>query len=139
MDEWLNELSVGSVSYVKPEIPSNPVTLEGAGLTEAPRGALGHWVTVEPYTPAGSSVTKGNILRYQVITPTAWNASPRDDADVPGAMEQALIGTPVADTSRPVEILRVIHSFDPCLACSVHMLRPDKEKAEVVMNIPGGL
>lgn len=141
MNDWLNELSVGSVSYVKPTIPSNPDTLEGVGLTEAPRGALGHWVTVDPYqvTHDGRTYTKGKILRYQVITPTAWNASPRDDAGIPGAMEQALIGTPVTDISKPVEILRVIHSFDPCLACSVHMLRPDKEKAEVVMNIPGGL
>ncbi len=73
-------------------------------------------------------------MRYQVITPTSWNASPRDDQNQLGPLEQALIGTPVADISQPVEILRVIHSFDPCLACSVHLLRPDQTKAQTVVQ-----
>ncbi|HOK65692.1 MAG TPA: nickel-dependent hydrogenase large subunit [Anaerohalosphaeraceae bacterium] len=131
---WLNELSVGAPSYSKPAIPTVPNPLNGIGLTEAPRGALGHWSTISPYIPAGSTTAKGKIVRYQVITPTSWNASPRDDQNQPGPLEQALIGTPVADISQPVEILRVIHSFDPCLACSVHLLRPDQTKAQTVVQ-----
>ena len=77
---------------------------------EAARGALGHWV----------SISGGKLSGYQIVTPTAWNASPRDDAGHLGPMERALIGTPVTDRDQPVEVLRVIHSFDPCLACSVH-------------------
>ena len=64
------------------------------------------------------------IDRYQLVTPTGWNASPRDDAGKLGAMEQSLIGTPVKDFLNPMELLRVVHSFDPCVACSVHLLRP---------------
>ncbi|MGB2807132.1 MAG: nickel-dependent hydrogenase large subunit, partial [Sedimentisphaerales bacterium] len=97
----------------------------GIGLTEAPRGALGHWIT---------ATSRGKINRYQVITPTNWNASPKDDLDQNGPIEQALIDTPVADIDNPIEVLRVVHSFDPCLACSVHMLRPGKDKPEVVVQ-----
>ena len=96
------------------------------GLTEAPRGALGHWV----------EIANGQIANYQVITPTCWNASPRDDGDVPGPMEQALIGTPVEDPDRPIEALRVIHSFDPCLSCAVHIARPDRRP--VVLHTGSG-
>lgn len=121
LDGWLDELAVGSPSYA---YMATPASASGVGLTEAPRGALGHWITI----------ADSKISRYQVITPTAWNASPMDDLGQKGPIEQALIGTPVADISQPVEVLRVIHSFDPCLACSVHMLRPDKEKAELVLQ-----
>lgn len=121
LDGWLNELAVGSPSYSYMQTPSSA---SGIGLTEAPRGALGHWITI----------SDNKINRYQVITPTAWNASPMDDLGQKGPIEQALIGTPVADISQPVEILRVIHSFDPCLACSVHMLRPDKKTAEMILQ-----
>ena len=116
MDDWLNELVVGAPSYVAGEIPQSAT---GIGLTEAPRGALGHWMTIE------NSV----ISRYQVITPTNWNASPMDDAGRPGPAEAALIGVPVADVSQPVEVVRVVHSFDPCLACAVHMVRPGERAA----------
>lgn len=111
MDVWLNQLVPGEPTCAATTIPT---TAGGVGLTEAPRGALGHWIRIED----------GKIARYQVITPTAWNASPRDDADQPGPIEQALVGTPIADTSQPIEALRVVHSFDPCLACSVHLARP---------------
>lgn len=111
MDVWLNQLVPGEAAYAATTIPT---TAGGVGLTDAPRGALGHWIRIED----------GKIARYQVITPTAWNASPRDDANQPGPIEQALIGTPIADTSQPIEALRVVHSFDPCLACSVHLVRP---------------
>lgn len=93
---------------------TDPSNGNGTGLTEAPRGALGHWV----------SVSNGAISNYQVITPTCWNASPMDASNVHGPMEQALIGTPVHDPTRPVEVLRVIHSFDPCLSCAVHVMHP---------------
>ncbi|HSG04786.1 MAG TPA: nickel-dependent hydrogenase large subunit, partial [Nitrospiria bacterium] len=82
-----------------------PDQAQGAGLWEAPRGALGHWNRIE----------KGRLANYQVITPTCWNISPRDGKGVRGPIEQALIGTPVEDPKRPLEILRVTHSFDPCL------------------------
>jgi hydrogenase large subunit len=116
---WLGQLEVNGISYTH---TATPVTGSGIGLTEAPRGALGHWIDIDD----------SKISRYQVVTPTAWNASPKDDNDEPGAIEQALIGTPVADITKPIEVLRVVHSFDPCLACSVHMLRPDQKKAEVI-------
>jgi hydrogenase large subunit len=112
MDGWLNELTIGQNGYTFIPVP---VTMTGRGWVEAPRGALGHWVSI-----AGSKIS-----RYQVITPTAWNASGRDHKNQPGPIEQALIGTPVGDPQQPVEVLRVIHSFDPCLACAVHVARPD--------------
>lgn len=112
MNNWINSLTTdGPVwnSYTPPNAAA------GAGLTEAPRGALGHWVQTE----------RGKISRYQIITPTCWNASPRDAAGKRGPMEQALIGTPVQDIDQPTEVVRVIHSFDPCLSCAVHVMRPD--------------
>jgi hydrogenase large subunit len=112
MNGWLDELQPGA-----PVFTQGPQggTGSGAGMTEAPRGALGHWV----------ELNGGKIVRYQVLTPTCWNASPRDDQGVPGPMEEALMGTPIQDPERPIEALRVIHSFDPCLSCAVHVMRPD--------------
>jgi hydrogenase large subunit len=112
MDQWLNELEVGGPVYEYGSIPKNAA---GMGLTEAPRGALGHWI----------DISQRKISRYQVITPTNWNASPRDDYGQMGPIEQALIGTPIADVNQPIEALRVVHSFDPCLACSVHLVTPE--------------
>ncbi len=89
-----------------------PEQASGAGLHEAPRGALGHWVRIE----------KGAIANYQCVVPTTWNAGPRDAAGHRGPYEEALIGNPIADPSRPLEILRTIHSFDPCIACGVHVV-----------------
>jgi hydrogenase large subunit len=110
---WLGELVPGGDVYIHSETPRQA---EGIGLTEAPRGALGHW----------TQIADSQIARYQIVTPTGWNASPRDDASQYGAIEQALTGTPVEDTEQPIEILRVVHSFDPCLACAIHMVRPGK-------------
>jgi hydrogenase large subunit len=107
MAAWLGELRPGKATTAR---VSYPAAGAGAGLTEAPRGALGHWVQFRD----------GAIERYQVVTPTAWNASPNDDAGRPGPIEQALVGTPVADPDEPIELLRVVHSFDPCAACAVH-------------------
>ncbi|MFC1739636.1 nickel-dependent hydrogenase large subunit, partial [Planctomycetota bacterium] len=94
---------------------------EGAGLTEAPRGSVGHWMTIKDK----------KIDRYQVITPTAWNASPKDNKDQPGAIEQAITGTKVKDKDNPFELVRIVRAFDPCLACSVHLLDAKRNKLGV--------
>ncbi len=86
----------------------------GWGFHEAPRGALGHWVHIKD----------GAIANYQAVVPSTWNAGPRDAQGQRGAYEAALIGTPVANPEQPVEILRTVHSFDPCLACAVHVVDP---------------
>ena len=86
----------------------------GVALNEAPRGALGHWLTY-----SGNKITN-----YQMVVPSTWNFGPRDSANVAGPVEQALLDTPVVDQSRPLEVLRVVHSFDPCLACAVHLFDP---------------
>ncbi|MCJ7557729.1 MAG: nickel-dependent hydrogenase large subunit [Gammaproteobacteria bacterium] len=92
-----------------------PKDIKGVGMVEAPRGSLGHWVHIKD--------TK--IASYQAIVPTTWNASPRDAAGNIGAYEAALLGTPMANPEQPLEILRTIHSFDPCLACATHVIAPD--------------
>jgi Ni,Fe-hydrogenase I large subunit len=94
------------------EPSSWPEQAQGFGWTEAPRGGLGHWVTIE----------SGAISHYQCVVPSTWNAGPRDANDQPGAYEAALVGTPVADPEKPLEILRTIHSFDPCMACAAHIV-----------------
>ncbi len=104
---WIERLIPGETAFQDFEIPENGM---GIGLTEAPRGALGHWI----------SIRKGKIENYQCVVPTTWNCSPRDDRGVPGPVEQALVGTPVADDHNPIEAVRVVRSFDPCLACAVH-------------------
>jgi Ni,Fe-hydrogenase I large subunit len=86
----------------------------GVGLNEAPRGALGHWV----------NFSNQAITNYQMVVPSTWNFGPRDGSNVPGPVEQALVDVPVADQERPVEVLRVIHSFNPCIACAVHAFDP---------------
>ncbi len=102
-----------------------PTDAKGFGFTEAPRGSLGHWVKIH----------EGKIARYQIVVPSTWNASPKDAQGQHGAYEAALMGTPMADPRRPVEILRTIHSFDPCLACASHVIGPDGRKvAEIVVR-----
>ena len=105
--EWVNQLDPSKPSYTDFEIPSEA---SGFGLTEAPRGALGHWLEIEAY----------KIKQYQCVVPTTWNCSPMDDQGNPGAVEQALEGTPISDPDNPIEATRVIRSFDPCIACAVH-------------------
>lgn len=121
MLDWVNQLRTGQATQGARRVPSSGI---GIGWTEAPRGAVGHWL----------NITSSVISRYQVLAPTTWNASPRDDAGTPGAIEQALMGTPVANLAQPLEILRVIHSFDPCLACSVHLARPGEKARKVVVT-----
>ena len=96
--------------------------VKGVGFGEAPRGALGHWVHIRD--------TK--IENYQCVVPTTWNASPRDSAGNIGAYEAALLGTPMANAEQPLEILRTIHSFDPCLACSTHVISHDGQELSTV-------
>jgi hydrogenase large subunit len=93
-----------------------PNSGEGMGLWDAARGALGHWIKIE----------NGKIARYQAVVPTTWNASPKDDKGQPGPVEQALIGTTVDDTDNPFELARIVRSFDPCIACAVHLIEPGK-------------
>jgi Ni,Fe-hydrogenase I large subunit len=105
--EWIEQLIPGEPGFEDFSIPD---AAEGVGLTEAPRGALGHWIEIKNH----------KISNYQCVVPTTWNASPRDDKGVPGPIEQALVGTPVADADHPIEAARIVRSFDPCLACAVH-------------------
>lgn len=113
MGIWLKEIDPDKPFYIKQTEIENA---QGIGLTEAARGALGHWINIQD----------GRIKNYQVITPTAWNVSPRDSNDIPGPIEQALIGTPVEDEKNPVEVSHVIRSYDPCLVCTVHVHWRDK-------------
>lgn len=118
MSDWLDAL-VANMKTGDYAIHNNekwdpstwPSNARGFGFHEAPRGALGHWVIIE----------NRNIKNYQAVVPTTWNASPRDPAGVRGQYEESLIGTPIADPERPLEILRTMHSFDPCMACAVHL------------------
>lgn len=105
--EWLDELSPDKPGFQDYSIPASA---SGVGLTEAPRGALGHWI----------SIRNGKIDNYQCVVPTTWNCSPRDDRDQPGPVEKALEGTPIANRDNPIEATRVVRSFDPCMACAVH-------------------
>jgi hydrogenase large subunit len=92
-----------------------PAEAQGVGLSEAPRGALAHWIKIKD----------GQIDNYQMVVPSTWNASPRDAKGQRSSYEEALLGTPVANPEQPLEILRTIHSFDPCIACAVHLYDPD--------------
>jgi hydrogenase large subunit len=107
LEKWLLELKPGEPTYVEYEIPDEST---GMGLIEGSRGALGHWVEIRDK----------KIYNYQAVVPTTWNASPRDDAGTPGPMEQALIGTKIRDKDNPFELVRIVRSFDPCLACAIH-------------------
>jgi hydrogenase large subunit len=107
MADWVMQVKPGEPAYIDCEIPEEA---EGAGLSEAPRGALGHWIRIKNH----------RIENYQLVVPTTWNASPKDANGNPGPMEQAIIGTKVKDENNPYELVRIIRSFDPCLACSVH-------------------
>jgi hydrogenase large subunit len=126
MQGWLDSL-IGNIksgdtktfdeTLWEPE--SWPKNCQGVGVMEAPRGALSHWVVIED----------GKIANYQAIVPSTWNAGPRDPNGKPGAYEAALQDAHVMyDAEQPLEILRTIHSFDPCIACAVHVTDPDGEE-----------
>ena len=111
MVDWILELKPGEPAYISYELPQEAM---GMGLVGAARGALGHWIEIK----------EGRIANYQIITPSTWNISPKDDKDQPGPMEQAIIGTKMKDEANPFEIVRIVRSFDPCLACSIHLISP---------------
>ena len=117
MFEWIDELAKNVASgdlstWTEFDFEKVSKDTKGVGLAEAPRGALGHWVKIKD----------GKVTNYQAIVPSTWNAGPRDGKNQMGAYEAALIGTKVADPEQPLEIVRTIHSFDPCIACAVHVV-----------------
>ncbi len=127
MQDWINALAENMArrdyricDNSKWDPSTWPAECWGEGFHEAPRGALGHWV----------HISNGAISNYQCVVPSTWNAGPRDAAGHPGPYEQSLIGTPIAKPDQPLEILRTVHSFDPCMACGVHVL--DNERREIV-------
>jgi len=107
-------------TYNPPSFPKGEV--EGVGFHEAPRGLLSHWVVVDG----------GTLENYQAVVPTTWNASPRDEKGVPGPYEASLLRNPIAQPDHPLEVVRTIHSFDPCMACAVHTFDPDGNEQAAV-------
>ena len=106
--------------FNEPVFPKGEI--RGYGFHEAPRGTLSHWVVIQD----------GKIKNYQAVVPSTWNAGPRDEKNQPGPYEASLVGNPVANAELPLEVLRTVHSFDPCLACAIHTLDPEgKEIARV--------
>ncbi|HYM83057.1 MAG TPA: nickel-dependent hydrogenase large subunit [Candidatus Dormibacteraeota bacterium] len=127
-DELVSNLAIGdlAVADVTRWDPADwPSHAEGWSLGESPRGAVGHWL----------SIRDGRIEHYQVVDATTWNASPRDLTGWRGAIETALPGTPIADPARPLEVLRTVHSFDPCAACAVHRFDPADVSSAVSVHV----
>lgn len=122
LERWLKELratmaggDLALVDLSRWDPTGWPREASGWSLGEAPGGALGHWIRIRDQV----------VEAYQVVDPNTWNGSPRDASGRRGAWEEALVGTPLADPARPLEILRTVHSFDPCTACAVHAYGPD--------------
>ena len=118
MDKLITNIKAGDLAtanVTKWDPETWPASVKGVGFTEAPRGALAHWLKIE----------NTKIANYQCVVPTTWNGSPRDEQGNIGAFEAALMNTKVERPEEPVEILRTLHSFDPCLACSTHIMGPD--------------
>lgn len=111
MPTWLLELKLGEPVYQEYEIPDEST---GMGLVDAARGALGHFIQIKDK----------RIASYQCVVPSTWNMSPRDDKGQPGPLEQALTGIKIRDEANPFEIVRIVRSFDPCLACAIHLVTP---------------
>lgn len=117
MLNWVDDLEKEMVSGLRIHDTEHwevPATAQGMGLTEAPRGALGHWINISGH----------KVANYQMIVPSTWNFSPQDDGGNMGPCEKALIGVPVPDPNNPINIVRVIRSFDPCIACAIHLIDP---------------
>jgi quinone-reactive Ni/Fe-hydrogenase large subunit len=117
---WINELVANikagdTRTWTRCDVPKSG---KGRGMVEVPRGALGHWIVIEDHV----------ISNYQAIVPSTWNAAPRNQDGKRGPYEESLIGTKLANPDQPLEILRTIHSFDPCMACAVHIIRPDTDE-----------
>ena len=120
MADWVLQIKLDQAVATPHVIPDEA---QGCGLWDASRGALGHWIAIR----------NKRIDRYQAVVPTTWNASPHDDRDQPGPMEQALVGAPVKDPANPFSLARIVRSFDPCIACAVHVLTP---RGVVLQKIP---
>lgn len=122
LKKWANELTLDKSGMVKAlELPESG---QSYGISEAPRGACGHWMRVE----------NSKISHWQAIPATNWNAAPRDAKGNPGPFELALVDTPIKDLNNPIEAVRVIRSFDPCMACSVHVITPERDMGEFVVT-----
>ncbi len=121
-NQWqllINNIGKGDfATFNQPVFPKGEI--RGFGYHEAPRGVLSHWIVIRD----------GKIANYQAVVPSTWNAGPRDEQDKPGPYEASLLDNPIADPEKPLEVLRTIHSFDPCLACAVHMV--DTQEHEIV-------
>jgi hydrogenase large subunit len=111
LEAWALSLKPGQPAYMEYQIPDEAT---GMGIIEGTRGALGHWIEIK----------NRKIANYQAVVPTTWNISPMDDRGQHGPIEQALIGTKVKDEKNPFEVVRIVRSFDPCLACSIHCVTP---------------
>jgi hydrogenase large subunit len=130
-DKLMTNIKNGDISTHNGELwdPKDwPAESKGVGFSEAPRGALAHWVRIKDQ----------KIANYQCVVPTTWNGSPRDEAGNIGAFEASMMNTKVAVANEPVEILRNVHSFDPCLACSTHVMSEDGEELATVTTGPIG-
>ncbi|MDY0292213.1 MAG: nickel-dependent hydrogenase large subunit [Desulfuromonadaceae bacterium] len=120
-DALISNIESGdTTTFNEPHFPEGEI--RGVGVHEASRGALSHWVVI----------SNGKVRNYQTVVPTTWLACPRGTNDERGYYEQCLIGNPIADPEKPLEVLRTIHSFDPCMACAVHMLNPEGKKLSSV-------
>jgi hydrogenase large subunit len=128
MEHW--ELLASNVAGGDTEVYREPVfpsgEQRGFGFHEAPRGTLSHWVVIRD----------GRIANYQAVVPSTWNASPRDEHGRMGPYEASLMSNPVADPERPLEVVRTVHSFDPCVACAVHTFDPDGTARAKVRVVP---
>lgn len=122
MEEWLDQLQIGAASQISADMLTNT---SGIGLNEAPRGALGHWI----------NIVDSKISNYQMVVPSTWNLGPRCAEGYRGPLEEALVGTPVANPEQPVEVLRIVHSYDPCIACAVHVADNNQDTHYIVKAV----
>jgi hydrogenase large subunit len=126
-EQWkalVDNIGKGDVkTFNAPVFPKGEVM--GVGFHEAPRGALSHWVVID----------NGKIKNYQCVVPSTWNACPRNEKDEPGPYEASLLDTPIADAEKPLEVLRTIHSFDPCIACAIHLTDKESDTAITVKAV----
>ena len=123
-DQWtalLNNMAKGDLTtFNKPVFPKGEIM--GQGYHEAPRGVLSHWVVIDD----------GKIKNYQCVVPSTWNACPRNEKDEPGPYEASIADNPIADPEKPLEVLRTVHSFDPCIACAIHVTDTENGSAITV-------
>jgi hydrogenase large subunit len=119
-NQWqklMDNIGTGDLdTFNAPVFPKDEI--KGVGFHQAPRGTLSHWVVIED----------GKIKNYQAVVPSTWNAGPRDANDEIGPYESSLIDNPVADPEKPLEVLRTVHSFDPCIACAIHMIGTEQQE-----------